>query len=260
MPTPMELLLDPISITVFVIFGTLILWEALAPARRLPAVHFWRLRGLAAFMVFFFLSSYLPLFWGEHLAQYQLLDLTALGTWAGALVGLLLYEAGVYVWHRAMHGSTALWRVFHQMHHSAERLDTFSAYWFSPADMVGWTVLGSILLTLVIGVSPEAATLVLYATTFMGVFQHSNVRTPRWLGYVVQRPESHSRHHERGVHARNYSDLPVFDIIFGTFYNPRDFAKETGFYDGASDRVGGMLLFRDVSKPTQARLIEAPAN
>ncbi len=74
------------------------------------------------------------------------------------------------------------------------------------------------------------------------MFQHTNVRTPQWLGYFVQRPESHSHHHERGVHARNYSDLPVFDMLFGTFHNPRGFAPATGFYDGASARIIDMLL------------------
>jgi sterol desaturase/sphingolipid hydroxylase (fatty acid hydroxylase superfamily) len=249
MPTPLELLLDPVSLTVFAIYGALILWELLAPARKLPIVRGWPLKGIASFMVFFFLSSYLPILWSEQLATYQLLDLTGLGTWTGTLIGLLVYEAGAYFYHRGMHSSNLLFRGIHQMHHSAERLDTYGAFWFSPIDMVGWTALASLCLTLVVGVTPEAATLVLYTTTFLGIFQHANVRTPRWLGYVVQRPESHSAHHERGVHARNYSDLPVFDILFGTFHNPRDFAPATGFYDGASARVGDMLMFRDVSQP-----------
>lgn len=251
MPTPLELLLDPVSLTVFALYAALILWEALAPARPLPRVAGWRVKGLAAFAAYFFLSSYLPLWWGEHLARFQLLDLTGLGKWGGALAGLLVYEAGVYFWHRGMHGSQILWRGFHQMHHSAERLDTFGAFWFSPLDMLGWTVLSSLCLTLAIGITPEAAVLVLYATTLLSVFQHANIRTPRWLGYIVQRPESHSAHHERGVHARNYSDLPLFDILFGSFHNPRDFAPAAGFYDGASSRIGEMLAFRDVSVPRQ---------
>ena len=247
MPTPLQLLLDPVSLTVFGVYAALIASEALAPARALPAVRAWRVHGLLAFIVYFCLSSYLPLLWSEQLAQLRLADLTTLGTFGGAVAGLLLYEAGVYAWHRTMHGSDALWRTFHQMHHSAERLDTYGAFWFSPFDMIGWTVLSSLCLTLVIGVTPEAATLVLYATTFLGVFQHANIRTPRWLGYLIQRPESHSRHHERGVHASNYSDLPVFDLLFGTFDNPREFRPEAGFYDGASKRVWDMLRLRDVS-------------
>lgn len=260
MPNPIDLLLDPISLSLFALYGGLILWEALAPARPLPAVAGWKARGLAAFTLFFCMSSYLPLLWSEKLARFQLFDFTGLGTWGGALVGLLVYEAGVYGWHRGMHASDFLWRGFHQLHHSAERLDTYGAFWFSPLDMLGWTVLGSLALTLVVGITPEAATVVLLATNFMSVFQHANVRTPRWLGYVLQRPESHSRHHGRNVHAGNYADLPLFDLLFGTFHNPREFVAETGFYPGASERVAEMLVFRDVSSsPAAARKAKAAA-
>ncbi|HLF11735.1 MAG TPA: sterol desaturase family protein [Gammaproteobacteria bacterium] len=259
MPTPIELLLHPVSLTVFAIYAALMLWEAAAPARPLPRVSGWKIRGIAAFAMYFFLSSYLPFAWSEHLARFQLLDLTDLGVWGGAVIGLLVYEAGVYAWHRTMHSSPLLWRAFHQMHHSAERVDTYGAFWFSPLDMAGWTALSSLSLTLVIGIAPEAAVLVLYVTTFLGVFQHANVRTPRWLGFIVQRPESHSHHHERGVHARNYSDLPVFDLLFGTFYNPADFAAAAGFYDGASARLAEMLAMRDVSEPARGAGPLAPA-
>lgn len=114
MPSPLELLLDPISLTLLARYASLIVWEAAAPARKLPPVKNWKMRGLASFVVYFLLYSYLPLLWTEHLARYQLVDLTALGTWTGALVGLLVYEAGAYVWHRTMHGSNLLWRMFHQ--------------------------------------------------------------------------------------------------------------------------------------------------
>jgi sterol desaturase/sphingolipid hydroxylase (fatty acid hydroxylase superfamily) len=249
MPSPLDLLLDPISLAVFALYAALIAWEALAPARVLPAVRGWKLMGLAAFVAYFFISSYLPMLWTEQLARFQVFDLTSLGTWGGALAGLLVYEAGVYVWHRTMHSSTVLWRLFHQMHHSAERIDTYGAFWFSPLDMIGWTVLFSLALTLGVGITAEATTVVLLATTLLSVFQHANIRTPRWLGYFVQRPESHSHHHERGVHARNYSDLPVFDLLLGTFHNPRGFAPAAGFYEGASTRIIEMLMAQDVATP-----------
>jgi sterol desaturase/sphingolipid hydroxylase (fatty acid hydroxylase superfamily) len=251
MPTPLELLLDPASLTVFALYGALIVWEALAPARPLPVVPGWRLRGVAAFIVYFFLSSYLPMLWGEYLAPLQLTDLTALGLWGGAAVGLLVYEAFVYAWHRSMHAATPLWRSFHQMHHSAERLDTSSAFWFSPLDMIGWTAVFSLSLTLV-GLTPEAATMTMYIATFLSILGHTNVRTPQWLGYFIARPEMHSHHHERGIHARNYADLPFFDMLFGTFHNPREHAAQQGFYDGASRRVLDMLRFRDVATPAAA--------
>ena len=111
---------------------------------------------------------------------------------------------------------------------------------------MGFTFLTSLSLT-VVGLSAQAVTYFLYATTFLAVFQHTNIRTPQWLGYVVQRTESHSVHHARGVHQYNYSDLPLFDIVFGTFRNPKDFVSESGFYDGASAKVPEILLFKDIA-------------
>jgi sterol desaturase/sphingolipid hydroxylase (fatty acid hydroxylase superfamily) len=248
MPTPLEILLDPVSLTVLAIYAALIGLEALLPARPLPRVPGWRRRALAVFAFYFFLSSYLPLLWTETLARFQLFSLEGMNPFASAGIAVLVYEFGVYWWHRAMHASNPLWRGFHQMHHSAERVDSFGAFYFSPLDIVGWTVLGSLTLTLGVGLSAQAASYFLYATTLLAVFQHTNIRTPQWLGYIVQRPESHSLHHQRGVHRWNYSDLPLWDLVFGTFRNPKDFAAETGFHDGASARILPMLMFRDVAE------------
>jgi sterol desaturase/sphingolipid hydroxylase (fatty acid hydroxylase superfamily) len=252
MPSPIELILQPTSLVFFALYAALMLWEFLAPARALPTVPGWRWRGLAAFAVYFLLSSYLPLLWTEYLLPLQLFDLSGLGTWTGGLAGLLVYQLCGYAWHRWTHASDTMWRGFHQMHHSPERLDTFSAFWFSPADMVGWTAVLSIALTLVVGLSAEATTVAILAATLLAMFTHTNVRTPRWLGYIVQRPEMHSWHHARGRHRDNYSELPVIDLLFGTFRNPPDFAPQTGFYDGASARVLDMVLFRDVSTARNA--------
>jgi sterol desaturase/sphingolipid hydroxylase (fatty acid hydroxylase superfamily) len=246
MPTPLQILLDPVSLTVLGLYGVLILLEALFPARPLPRVQGWKTRALVVFVFYFYLSSYLPLLWGGTLARYQLLDLEALNPLIGAGIGVLVYELLVYVWHRTMHRVHWIWRSFHQMHHSAERLDSYGAFYFSPLDIVGFAFLTSLSLT-VVGLSAEAVTYFLYATTFLAVFQHTNIRTPQWLGYIVQRPESHSVHHGRGIHQYNYSDLPLFDILFGTFRNPKEFVREAGFYDGASAKVPAILAFRDIA-------------
>jgi len=249
MPTPLQILLDPVSLIVLAMYAGLITWEWLAPGRLLPKIKFWKVKGLLAFAIFFFLSSYLPLITDQHLARLQVFNLSALGTITSVMGGLLLYELGAYWWHRAMHQYTVLWRGVHQMHHSAERLDTYSAFWFSPLDMIGWTLVGSVTLVLIVGVTPQATTILLLTITFLGMFQHANIRTPQWLGYIVQRPEMHTIHHGKGVHHYNYADLPLFDILFGTFRNPRGYVVDTGFYHGASARVADMLLFRDVYQP-----------
>ncbi len=248
LPTPMELIFNPISYIIFAMYGGLMLWETLFPARHLPKIRFWKLKGMLAFAFFFFLSSYLPLLWDSYLANYQFFDLTGLGTIGGAIAGILVYEFGVYVWHRAMHKSNTLWKIFHQMHHSAERLDSYGAFYFSPMDMIGFTFLGSLCLVVVAGFTPEATTLIILGTTFFSIFQHSNIKTPTWLGYIIQRPEAHAIHHARGIHAYNYSDISLFDIVFGTFKNPKKYEHESGFYPGASDKVWDMITFKDVNK------------
>ena len=247
MPTPLDLLRDPMSQLLLALFIGLALWERLAPGRPLPRVSGWYRRAGLAFVGFFLLSSYLPLLWSEHLAVLTLVDLRHWPAWAQVAAGVLTYELGAYAWHRSMHTFTPLWRGVHQMHHSAERLDALGAFWFSPVDMVGWILLSSLAVT-VAGISPAAGTHAILITSFLAMFQHANVRTPRWLGYFVQRPESHTVHHARDVHRHNFADLPLIDLLFGTFRNPAGFEHATGFWHGASARVLDMLRFRDVTR------------
>ena len=51
LPTPLEILLDPISLTVLALYGVLILLEAVFPARSLPKIRGWKTRALGVFIV-----------------------------------------------------------------------------------------------------------------------------------------------------------------------------------------------------------------
>jgi sterol desaturase/sphingolipid hydroxylase (fatty acid hydroxylase superfamily) len=250
MPTPLDILLDPVSLMVLCLYASLMLWEAIAPGRKLPKIKHWRLRGISVFIFYFYFTSYLPLIWDSFFASYQLINLTDYSLVLQVFIGVVLYQLGIYIWHRLLHENNMLWKIFHQMHHSAERIDTYGAFYFSPFDMIGFSLLGSLCLVLVVGLSPQATTVSLLLITFLGVFQHTNIKTPVWLGYIVQRPESHTIHHAKGIHAYNYSDLPIFDIIFGTFKNPKNYEYDTGFYSGASKRIWEMILFKNVEKNT----------
>ncbi len=248
MPNPLEILSDPVSLYLQALYALLIIWEAVFPARQLPLIKNWKWKGILSFYFFFFLSTYLPLAYASWLPSSALFDLSTLNPYLAAIIAILVYELGVYIWHRLMHSSELLWRIFHQIHHSAERLDTYGAFFFSPMDMIGFTVLGTLSISVLVGIAPEAVTIFLLVSNFFSVFQHANIKTPVWLGYLIQRPESHSIHHSKGVHANNYSDLPVFDMLFGTFKNPAKFADENGLYLGASGKLKDMLLFRNISK------------
>ena len=54
-------------------------------------------------------------------------------------------------------------------------------------------------------------------------------------------------HHERDMHGRNYGDLPLWDMLFGSFANPAGFAGAVGFDRPAAGRIGAMLRFVDVN-------------
>ena len=247
LPNPIDVILHPVTLILLSIYGALMLWEALLPARKLPYIKYWKIKGLLAFMVYFMISTYLPMFWNQTLSGFQLLDLTFLGTYWGAAAAVLSYEFALHFWHKTLHRSDRLWKVFHQMHHSAERLDTYGAFYFNITDMIGFTFMTSLAFVVVAGFTPEAATLATLTVTFFSIFQHSNVKTPVWLGYIIQRPEGHTLHHAKGIHAFNYCDLSFIDMMFGTFRNPGTHEHETGFYDGGSNKVKEMLLFKDIS-------------
>jgi hypothetical protein len=52
-------------------------------------------------------------------------------------------------------------------------------------------------------------------------------------------------HHQTNVHAYNYGNLAIWDIVFGTFKNPESFEGRVGFAEKAS--FAKMLIGRDVS-------------
>jgi sterol desaturase/sphingolipid hydroxylase (fatty acid hydroxylase superfamily) len=214
----------------------------------------WRLYGFAVTVAIIGATMMVGEFWGATLSDYSLFDGRELGIAGGAAVGILAYELLHYSYHRLAHEWTPLWRLGHQMHHSAEALDAFGANYLHPIDAALFTTWTIVTFFPLLGLQPEAAVL---AGAFLGfnvMFQHANIATPRWVGYFIQRPESHCIHHAQGVHRFNYADLPVIDMIFGTFRNGEnvdDLAQ--GFQPGDSARILEMLVFKDISNPATDR-------
>ena len=222
--------------------------EWLRPARALPREPWWRLRGVLAFAVTGAFSAGMPLIYADLLRSHRVLQLERIGPVGATALAVLAGELVGYWWHRFRH-TRWLWRAAHQMHHSAERIDVFGLAYFHPLDIVLSNLVAGLVLTGVLGLGGQAAAFAGLFTVLCGIFQHANIETPRWLGYLVQRPESHSVHHARGRHTQNYANLPILDILFGTFANPHSFEAEAGFYPGSSLRIADMLIGRDVSAP-----------
>jgi sterol desaturase/sphingolipid hydroxylase (fatty acid hydroxylase superfamily) len=225
-----------------------IVLDLVARKRQFETPSWWRVRALTVTVLTFALSMAITISWATLLEGISLFDGSGLGIVGGALVGILFYELIHYWYHRTAHANDLLWRWAHQMHHSAESVDAFGAYYLHPVDTFFFTTWSSLVFFPLLGLRAEAGVLAGFFLVFNAMFQHANIATPRWVGYIIQRPESHGVHHQRGKHRSNYSDLPLWDMVFGTFENPETFEEEAGFYNGASSRVGAMLVGRDVSE------------
>jgi sterol desaturase/sphingolipid hydroxylase (fatty acid hydroxylase superfamily) len=240
---------DLLGLLVPVSFGLLLGLEALFPAQRLPPKKGHRTLGWACLVVMALIGTFLPLLVPEAwVARFRLMDLSLISTPLGFAVGWATYTLIGYLWHRAVHASSWLWRGFHQLHHAPSRLDVASATIFHPTEVVSYTIITFATTVLLLGLSAEAGAWVGFFAAFVSFFQHANIKTPRVLGYLVQRPEAHSLHHHVDGPAGNFSDFPLWDIIFGSFINPGDFNERVGFRGTAGQRWGAMLLFVDVNQ------------
>jgi len=162
------------------------------------------------------------------------------------LMGYLCVTFFNYWWHRFRHQSNWLWRVFHQVHHSTHRIQAAAAFYSHPFDYFSTVLIVNVVAYGVFGFDIESAA---FTTAWVGVFEiweHTNIRTPMWLGYLIARPEMHRIHHELGKHRNNYG-LPLWDMLFGTYENSNR-RVGCGFAKQHEDRLTDMLLLKDVHK------------
>jgi sterol desaturase/sphingolipid hydroxylase (fatty acid hydroxylase superfamily) len=230
--------------------------ERWRPARSFPPRRGWTLVGIGFLLLVGTVSTVVPLLIDPAwLAAHRWLDGSGLGVAGGAVVGFVVMSGLAYTVHRTMHTVPFLWRLVHQLHHSPQRVDISGSVFFHPFEMILQALMQLFVTVIVLGLDPLAAALVGYIAAFYGMFQHWNVHTPPWLGVVIQRPEAHCEHHRKGMHASNYGDFPLWDMLLGTFRNPERFTGECGFESPADRRVGAMLAWRDVNEP-----VYGPAN
>ncbi|HEY0993650.1 MAG TPA: sterol desaturase family protein [Kofleriaceae bacterium] len=229
-------------------FLSFIALERLTPGRPQPRIRGWLARGLVFFALGGAVNVAVPIAVSALLGGRGLLCLGGLPLALCALIAFVVGDLVGYWRHRLMHRQPLLWRL-HQLHHSAERVDIAGSAYSHPLDLAINAALG-VSVSVALGISPLAAGVASYASFAIGTFVHLPIATPRWLGHVINRPESHALHHARGVHAHNYGMLSLWDRLFGTFENPAEFASRAGFWDGASQETGALLLGRDVTRRT----------
>ncbi len=188
--------------------------------------------------------------WAEE-NRVGLLRLLNVSPMLGIVVAILLFDAWMYLWHRANHQLDFLWR-FHRVHHSDPEMDATTAVRFHTGEILISSALRLAVIPL-LGITIYQ--LLFYEMLLLPVilFHHSNVRFPerldRWLRLIIVTPAIHRVHHSRlrTETDSNYSSVFSFwDRMAGTFRLRRD-ARPVNFgldeYDGEEwQRLSGLML------------------
>ncbi len=234
--------------TIFVILSTalFLIWERIAPGRKLPNSAGWYFRALLINFVQLAITLitgkiWLEVFSGDSLFDFSAFDAPVLEGFIGWFVGTFVF----YWWHRLRH-KNGWWVVFHQIHHSASRIEVLTSFYKHPIEILVNSFFTAVILFPILGVSLMASFWYNFFAATGEYFYHANVRTPRWLRYFVQTPELHSVHHQFDVHSYNFGDIPLWDRLFGTYHDTVSFTDRCGFPDGAEQRLPEMLVFKDV--------------
>ena len=191
-------------VTIFAVFAACFVLERVIPGWPLPRVRKWPLRVLLINGAQLAVVLLAGISWERWLSSASVFHLSQrVGNVSAGLIAYFIATFIFYWWHRMRHESDFLWRIFHQIHHSAQRLEVITSFYKHPIEMVVNSVIGSLLVYTLLGLSLEAAAVYTLCTALGEFFYHANVRTPHWVGWFFQRPEMHRIHHEYGHHKHN---------------------------------------------------------
>lgn len=242
-----------VIVLLILVAAVFLLVERLCPASALPTVRGWWARVALVNVAQITIVLLAGLFWDRWFQKISLLRISDhLNDLSAALLTYLVSCVLFYFWHRIRHESDLFWKLCHQLHHSPRRIELLTSFYKHPVEITLNSILTSAIVFALMGCNLRAAAIYTFIIAVAEYFYHWNVRTPRWLGWIVQRPESHRVHHQRHQHTLNYADLPVIDWIFGTFHNPAGRVSKCGFDQAREGRVVEMLAFRDVNKTAPA--------
>jgi len=194
-----------------------LLWERLHPGRQLPKVKGWYVRAFAINLAQLVITLATARIWIKLFGQHSLFHLSNLqNPLLEGIIGWLVGTFFFYWWHRIRH-TKLLWYIFHQVHHSPSRIEVATSFYKHPIEILSDSILTAVVLYPLLGCSMMG---VFWNNLFAAIgeyFYHANIKTPSWIRYFIQTPELHSIHHQFDVHFFNFSDLPIWDRMFGTY-------------------------------------------
>lgn len=171
--------------------------------------------------------------------------LSQLPLWVQSIAFLIGSDFMMYWFHRGFHRPT-MWH-YHAVHHSSEHLDWISAARFHPVNLLLGSVLADVVL-LVAGISPKVLVVLGPLMIAYSAFVHANLNwTFGPFKYVLASPVFHRWHHttaDQGGDKNFASTFPILDLMFGTFYMPKDRIPDAyGVADPIPQGFGEQMLY-----------------
>ena len=234
--------------SLFTIAATIVFFsvERIWPGRKLPHVRGWYIRAVLINLIQLGITLSLARLWYEIFGLSSVFNLSswnipALEGFVGWIIGTLIF----YWWHRLRHVK-GFWQVFHQVHHSPSRIEVLTSFYKHPVEIVTNSFLSAFILFPILGCSMLGTFWYNFFAATGEYFYHTNYKSPKWLRYFIQTPELHSVHHQYDVHNYNFSDIPIWDRIFGTYKDATNFTNRCGFPGKNENRLFEMLYFKNV--------------
>ena len=153
---------------------------------------------------------------------WGLVNALGLPAWAALLLAVALLDLAIYFQHVMFHAVPTLWRL-HRVHHTDLEFDLTTGTRFHPIEILLST---GIKCAAVAAIGAPAVAVLAFELLLngMAMFNHANVRLPKWLDrmlrWAVVTPDMHRVHHSIVYNETNSNfgfNLPWWDRVFGTY-------------------------------------------
>jgi len=239
-----------IIIAIITIGIFLMVLERIIPDQILPESSFWWIRVILINCLQLGVIVLAGHTWEHWFDQVSIINIQL--DWPDPLLAMIAYLLVTFIfywWHRKRHDWMWAWNLFHQIHHSPARIETITSFYKHPIEIAANSLIISFTIFFICGFSVAVGGWLTLYTAVGEFIYHMNISTPHKMGYFFQRPEMHRIHHQKGKHYNNFSDLPLWDMLFGTYENPLNQDNPCGFADN-KERIGfwDMMRFKNVLK------------
>lgn len=166
--------------------------------------------------------------------------------WAEIVLAILILDIIIYWQHRAFHKVPVLWRL-HKVHHADRDLDATSGLRFHPIEII-LSMLIKMTAVIILGAPLLAVIIFEILLNACALFNHANVRLPRWLEkplrQVMVTPALHRIHHsvvERETNTNFGFSVIWWDKIFRSYSDKPEGSLKLGLSEYQTNAPSNLL-------------------